>query len=212
MRDGVVSGRESTLLRDRARRFPPNQSWWPTFFALVSWKQRLRNLSAMRSPQLVRHNSWRRRIPMPASPRRLARCNRHEARSGIVALISCCLGGLGPLVCLIASVHAAKHLPWCRVSEPPGPAGFQRGQERPQQSTVFFAVLDGTSTSGPEPQFFMRPRELGQRNRVNRKSYHLRSHQFFPLVLHLYRYSIGFPHLWRTIFANWRACCHPPPR
>ena len=49
-----------------------------------------------------RHTSRRRRIPMPASPHSSARCNRHEARAGIVALISCCLvrlstGGLGPL-------------------------------------------------------------------------------------------------------------------
>ena len=38
---------------------------------------------------------------MPASPRLRARCKRHEARAGIVALQSCCLvqpsnGGLGP--------------------------------------------------------------------------------------------------------------------
>ena len=38
-----------------------------------------------------RHNSGRRGIPMPTSPRHGARCNRHEARAGIVALMSCCL-------------------------------------------------------------------------------------------------------------------------
>ena len=38
-----------------------------------------------------RHASRRRRIPMPAGPRRRARCNRREARAGIVTTISCCL-------------------------------------------------------------------------------------------------------------------------
>ena len=38
---------------------------------------------------------------MPASPSNRPRCNRHEARVGMVALIPCCLvrlsnGGLGP--------------------------------------------------------------------------------------------------------------------
>ena len=52
-----------------------------------------------------RHTSRRRRIPMPASSRRRAHCNRYEARVRIVALISCCLvrlsnGGLDFLVTL----------------------------------------------------------------------------------------------------------------
>ena len=39
----------------------------------------------------ARHASGPRRIPMPANPRHRARCDRHEARAGIVALMSCCL-------------------------------------------------------------------------------------------------------------------------
>ena len=41
--------------------------------------------------QLIEMLSKRRRIPMPASPRRRARCDRHEARARIGALISCCV-------------------------------------------------------------------------------------------------------------------------
>ena len=39
----------------------------------------------------ARHSSRRRRIPMPASPHHGARCNRHEARAGIVLyrVVSC---------------------------------------------------------------------------------------------------------------------------
>ena len=58
----------------------------------------------------ARHTSRRRRIPMPTSLRQRARCNHHEARAGIVALISCCflrlstggLGRLGEIISLFA--------------------------------------------------------------------------------------------------------------
>ena len=55
---------------------------------------------------------------MPASPRLRARCNLHEARAGLVALISCCLvrlssGGLGP-PCVIVSLPACTQRSICR--------------------------------------------------------------------------------------------------
>ena len=68
--------------------------------------------------------------------------------------------------------------------------GCQWRQVRPQQSTVL--------------SIFMQPREMGLRIsliRVVRKKYHLRTHPFSPLVLQLYRYSSGFPHVWRTTIA-----------
>ena len=84
--------------RDRARHFPRHQSGCPLFFQ--------RNRVHEICQPGARHSSFpshfkARRNPMPASPRRRARCNRHDARAGIVALVSCCLvrlsnGGLGP--------------------------------------------------------------------------------------------------------------------
>ena len=91
--------------RDRGRRFPRHHSGWPTFFALMSSftgeTEFTKFVSEEIATALSRHNSRRRRIPMPASPRRRVRCNRHEARAGVVALIPCCLvrlstAGLGP--------------------------------------------------------------------------------------------------------------------
>ena len=110
---------------DRGRHLPLHQSGgWPMFFALLS------SLTAR-----SRHTSKRRRIPMPASPRRRARSNRHEALSGIVALISCCLvllitaGGLGPpgeIVTLPACTQQISRRGAALASEPPGPACEKR--------------------------------------------------------------------------------------
>ena len=96
---------EPAQLPGRARRFPPNQSGWPMFFAWISSFSREIEFTKCISEKIAtaraRHTSRRRQIPMLASPRHRARCNRHEARAGIVALVSCCLvrlssGGLGP--------------------------------------------------------------------------------------------------------------------
>ena len=103
-----------------------------------------------------RHASWRRRIPMPHR----ARCNRHEARAGIAALISCCLvrlstGGLGPPDEIVS-------LPACtqqRVRR--GAALASRldslsfiGDKRGRCKALYFAVLNGTAFSDPEPVRF----------------------------------------------------------
>ena len=68
---------------DCARQFPPNQSGWPMFFALMSSfsTETVRSCLASR---------WR-RILMHAILRHRARNNRHDARSGIVALVLRCL-------------------------------------------------------------------------------------------------------------------------
>ena len=79
---------------------------------------------------------------MPASPRRRACCNRHEARGGIVALVSCCLvrlsnGGLGPPdeTAVVPLWRAASTR---RLSEVPSAA-------LATHCSLFFAVLNGTS-------------------------------------------------------------------
>ena len=104
-----------------------------------------------------RHHSRRRRIPMPASSRHRARCNRHEARAGIVALISCCLvrlsnGRLCPPMRLSHFQRARGEV----SSEPPGPA-VQRRWARPQQSSngsslpIFHATQRTGPTDNPPP-------------------------------------------------------------
>ena len=74
------------------------------FFALISFsgeKEFTTFVSDVIATASARHTSRRRQIPIVASPRHRARCDRHEARAGIVALIPCCLvrlstGGLRP--------------------------------------------------------------------------------------------------------------------
>ena len=89
-----------------------------------------------------RHTSKRRRIPMPASARRRARCYRHDARAGIVALTLCCLvrvstGGLGPPGDIVSLPACTQQIvrrgaaPSSRLE----PLSFCKA--RPLQSTVF---------------------------------------------------------------------------
>ena len=109
---------------------------------------------------------------MPANPRHRARCDRHEARAGIVALISCCLvrpsaGGLGPLgeivtaqqwrfgppdeIALSSSLCTQRSI--CRGAalasrlDPLTLSGDTRGSSK----SLFFAVLNGTFIPDPEP-------------------------------------------------------------
>ena len=89
---------------------------------------------------------------MPASPRRRARCNRHEARTGIVALIACCLvrigtGGSGP------PGETALSLPACTqrrircgaaLASRLDPVAF-RDDKRGRSKALCCAVLNGTA-------------------------------------------------------------------
>ena len=114
-----------------------------------------------------RHTSKRRRIQMPASPRRRARCNRHEARAGTVALIPCCLvrlctggsGSPGEIVSLPALTQQIIRRGAACASrlDPLAFSGDQRGRSK----ALFCAVLHGTSISDPEPVQFFIPRQLG---------------------------------------------------
>ena len=76
----------------------------------------------------ARQTSRRRRIPMPTSPRHRARYDRHEARAGIVALISCCL------------VHAANTCRGAALASRLHRLTFS-GDNRGHSKALVFAVL-----------------------------------------------------------------------
>ena len=155
-----------------------------------------------------RHTSKRRRFPMPASPRRRARCNRHEARVGIVALISCCLvrlsnGGLRPPGENV-SLPACTMRRICRGSAPASrldPLAISVAIIAAAAKLFFRCAQRNIYYRSRTCQFFMRPREPGLRTkhlRDSRKRHHLRSHQLSRSR------STGFPHAWRTTFATLR--------
>ena len=104
------------------------------------------------APARYRHTCRWRRIPMPASARRRARCNRHNARVRIVALASCSLvrlstGGLG-------SLREIVSLPACTqrtirrcaaLTSRLDPVAFS-GDKRGLSKALFLAVLNETSS------------------------------------------------------------------
>ena len=152
-------------LRDRARQFPPNQGVWPEFFALILFLSRETESTKFASEEIAtarsRHTSRRRRIPMPASPRRRARCKIHEAGAMIVALMSCYLvrlgnGGLSPPGEIALSLPACTQRSICRGAafasrlDPLACSGDTRGRSK----ALFFAVLNATFISDPEPVNF----------------------------------------------------------
>ena len=185
------------------------------FFALISslLENRVRKICQRedRHTARARHTSRRRRILTPASPRHRARCNRHEARAGIVALISGCLvqlsnGGLGPPEELVLSSSACTQRSTRR-----GAALASRldplilsGDKRGRSKAPLFAELNVTSIPDPEPvRCSCDPESWAYRRNIfrdNRQRHHLRSHQLLA-SLQLYHYSIGFRHAWRTTFA-----------
>ena len=138
-----------------------HQSGWPMFFALLSSFFRETGFTKFDSEEIVtarsRHNSRRRRIPMPVSPRHRARCNRHEERAGIAVLVSCCLvrlsnGSLDPPDEIALSSPSCTWRSICR-----GAAFASRldkltfsGDKRDRSKALFFAVHNGTSISDPE--------------------------------------------------------------
>ena len=141
--------------RDRARQFPATSKRVAhVFFALMYSCSREIEFRKFVNEEIAtarsRHASRRRRVPMPASPRHRARCNRHGARPGIVALIWCCLvrlstGGLGPPD-EIASLPACTHR---RIRR----GAAQESRLDPlsfSDKALFLAVLNGTAISDPE--------------------------------------------------------------
>ena len=130
------------------------------FFALMSSFLRETQFTQVVSEEIAtapsRHTSRRRRVPMPASPRRRARCNHHEARAGIVALMSCCLvrlshGGLG-LPCGIVSLPACTQRSIRRgaaLASRLAPLAFSG-----ESAAAAKHLLNGTTLSDPEPVSF----------------------------------------------------------
>ena len=135
-----------------------------TFFALLSSFSSETEFTKFASEEIAtarsRHNSGRHRIPMPASPRHRARCNSHEARAWIVAVTSCCLvrlssGGMGPPDEIALSSPARTRRFICRgaaVASRLDPLAFSGTRGR--SKALFYAVLNGTSISDPEPVNF----------------------------------------------------------
>ena len=155
-----------TRPRDRARQFPQYQSGWSLFFAPLSSFSRETEFTKFVSNEIAtarsRHAPRRRRISMPASPRhRAARCNRHEAPVGIVALVSCCLvrlsnGGLGPPDDIV-SLPACTRLNICcgaALASRLDPLAFT-GDKRGRCKALFFALLNGPAISDLEPVRFL---------------------------------------------------------
>ena len=185
--------------RGHARQFPQHQSGWPLFFALMSSFSRETEFTKFVSREIATarsgHKSWRRWIPMPASPRHRARCNRHEARAGFVALISCC--------------RQAQHRRFGFAMVPLQRAAWTRYLSVVMSETAakqfFFRCAQRNSYLRSRTcQLFMRPREAGLTDkpppsRPQRISSPLASVSL--LVPQLCRCSIGSPHACSSFFA-----------
>ena len=82
---------EPRSARSLEEEFGATSSWWPMFFALMSSCSIEIEFTKFVSEEIAtarsRHASRRRRVPMPAGPRHRPRCDLHEARTRIVALI-----------------------------------------------------------------------------------------------------------------------------
>ena len=120
----------------------------------------------------ARHTFRRSRILMSTCPRHRARCDRHEARAGIVALRSCCLvrlsnGGLGPPGEIVSS-PACTQRSICRDASPASRLDLLTlsGEKRGSCEALIFAVLFGTSIPDPEPVSCSCPRKTSSRARL----------------------------------------------
>ena len=101
--------------------------------------------------------------PDTSQPAPSARCDRHEARAGTVAVLSCCLvrlsiGSLGPLdeISLILSLPACTQQTICRgaaLASRLDPLA-SRGHKRRRSKALNPAVLSGASVTDPEPVNF----------------------------------------------------------
>ena len=88
---------------------------------------------------------------MAASPCHRTRCNRHEARARIVALISCCLvrlsnGGLGPHdeIALSSSACTQRRIRrGAALASRLDPLAFS-GDKRGRCEALFYAVFNAT--------------------------------------------------------------------
>ena len=168
-------------LRDRARRLPPIQSGWP-ISSFSSESDFTKFVSEEIATARARYTSRRRQNPMPASPHHRARCNLHEARARVLALLSCCLVRLSnevwALLMRLLSSPACTQRSICHGAAPASrldPLAFHWRQAQPQQSSASRCARRDIYCGSRTSQFSMRPRTkyLGD----IRKRHHLRSHQ-----------------------------------
>ena len=159
----------TSQLRNPARRFPlrgDGKLIFIAFLSSLSSETRFSNFVRDEfATACARHTSKRRRIPMSTCPRHRARCVRHEARAGTVALTTWCLvrlsiGGSGPPDGTFLSPSACT-----RRSARRGAAFASRldpllasGDKRGRSKALTFAVFIGTSiTDFRTCQFFRLP-------------------------------------------------------
>ena len=174
----------------------PGSSVRPCTAAMSSFSRETKfthNLSARRSPQLVPVNRPQdgvgSRCPPARAVVRAANATKHEPGLSpsyrVVSYGSALEAWALPmrlLLHLITSVHSAKYLfavvPLWRAAWIRWPSVVKCAA---CNKALFFAVLNGTSISDPEPvNFSCDPEELGLRtshSRVNRTRKYLRSHQ-----------------------------------
>ena len=137
------------------------------------------------SKEIATDTSRRRRIPMPASPRRRARCDRHEARAGNVALMSCCLVQLSNEVWafLVKLSHYQRAQREVFAVVPLLRAAWIHWLSVviSEAAAKHFSVCSTEHPFQIQNVNFYRARELGLRTShigFDRKRNHLRSHQF----------------------------------
>ena len=180
----------------------------PCFFALMSSFSRETEFTKFVSEEIAtarsRHASTRRRIPMPASPRHRARCNRHEARAGdcrprTVLSRTAQHWRFGPSWwdCLTQrrirrGAGSASRIRWPTVviSAAAAKLCFMLCSTEHWSQIQNKSDFRATQRTGPA----VKPLP----SRPQKRSSALVS--ACPLVLPLYRCSISFPHAWRMIF------------
>ena len=148
-----------------------------------------------------RHNSRRRRIPMPARPRHRARCNHHEARAGkltpscrVVSYGSAMEVCLGPPDEIASRTHRSIRCGAALASRQ-NPLGFS-GNKRGRSNALFSLCLTEHPSQIQNQPLFMRPRELGLRTSHIRDDRKKISSPLAPvslLVLQLYLATLRTP-------------------
>ena len=195
-------------LRDRARQFPRHQSGWPVFFAVMSSFSRETYFTKFVSDEIAttrsRRTSRRRPVPMPASPLRRARCNRHEPGLSPSYRVLSYGSDMEVWAFLARLSHCWRARSEVFAVEPLQRAAWTRWPSVVMSQAAAKHCFRCAKRNIHVSLFFMRPGQLGLQtchlpSRPRKMSPPLVS--VAPLVPQFHRYSIGFPHVWRAIFA-----------
>ena len=202
-------------MHHRERRCPPRQSGCSMFFALLASFSKETEFRKFVGEAIAtarfRLKARRCRIPMLASPCRRARCNCHEARAWIVAVMSCCLvrlsnGGLSlPDETVSRSFPACTQQRICRV--PLGPAASTRWLSVVTSAAAAKHCFSLCSIEHPLQIQNLSSFHVTQRTgRSDKVSLRRPQKTSLPLAsvsllaLQLYHWSIGFSNVWVAIF------------